>query len=96
MGTKYGGVNLTGFSNEEYDAACSRQLSAGLNADAFNADNQITQKIFNEELPVLPLFYHLKVMAARTDLCGVTLDVSSRSGIKTLELYDLSATGTCQ
>ena len=65
VGTKYGGVNLTGFSNEDYDAACSRQLSAGLNTDAFSADNQITQQIFNAELPVLPLFYHLKVMAAR-------------------------------
>jgi len=96
VGTKYGGVNLTGFSNEDYDAACSRQLSAGLNVEAFNADNQFTQQIFNAELPVLPLFYHLKVMAARTDLCGVSLDVSSRSGIKNLETFDLSATGNCQ
>ena len=56
-------------------------------------DNQITQQIFNTELPVLPLFYHLKVMAARPDLCGVSLDVSARSGIKALEGYDLSQQG---
>lgn len=96
LGTKFGGVNISGYKNEEYDAACSRMLSAGLNTEAFAADNQKTQQLIADELPVLPLFYHLKVMAARPDLCGVSLDVSSRSGVKNLELFDLSATGTCQ
>jgi peptide/nickel transport system substrate-binding protein len=95
LGTKYGGVNLTGFSNEEYDAACSRQLSAGLNLSAFAQDNHTTQWIFNDELPVLPLFYHLKLMAARPDLCGVSLDVTARSGIKSLEQFDLASNGSC-
>jgi peptide/nickel transport system substrate-binding protein len=96
LGTKFGGVNISGYKNEEYDAACSRMLSAGLNTEAFAADNQKTQQLIADELPVLPLFYHLKVMAARPDLCGVALDVSARSGVKNLELFDLSATGTCQ
>jgi peptide/nickel transport system substrate-binding protein len=95
VGAKYGGVNLTGYSNADYDAACSRQLSAGLDSTAFDSDNRLTQTIFNDDLPVLPLFYHLKVMAARPDLCGVSLDVSARSGINSLESYYLSATGTC-
>ena len=95
VGAKYGGVNLTGYSNADYDAACSRQLSAGLDTAAFDADNRLTQTIFNDDLPVLPLFYHLKVMAARPDLCGVSLDVSARSSINALESYYLSATGTC-
>jgi len=95
VGTKYGGVNLTGFSSKEYDAACSNQLAAGLNMLAFATDNHITQQIFNDELPVLPLFYHLKVMAARPDLCGVSLDVTARSGIKALEEFKLSETGIC-
>ena len=62
---------------------------------AFATDNHITQQIFNDELPVLPLFYHLKVMAARPDLCGVSLDVTARSGIKALEEFKLSETGIC-
>lgn len=95
VGTKYGGVNLTGFSNKEYDTACNNQLAAGLNLLAFAADNHITQQIFNDEMPVLPLFYHLKVMAARPDLCGVNLDVTARSGIKDLEGFNLSETGSC-
>jgi peptide/nickel transport system substrate-binding protein len=95
VGTKYGGVNLTGFSNKEYDTACSNQLAAGLNMMAFAADNDMTQRIFNDELPVLPLFYHLKLMAARPDLCGVSLDVTARSGIKGLEGFSISETGSC-
>lgn len=95
VGTRYGGVNLTGFSNKEYDTACSLQLTAGLDAQSFTDANQVTQTFFNQELPVLPLFYHVKVMAARTDLCGISLDVSARSGIKALETYDLAESGTC-
>ena len=95
VGTKFGGVNLTGFSNPDYDAACSRQLTAGLDATAFSADNQVTQALFNEELPVLPLFYHVKVMAASPDLCGVSLDVSARSGLQSLEGFELSTTTSC-
>ncbi len=95
VGTKYGGVNLTGYSNDDYDAACSSQLAAGLNSTAFDTENTLTQHIFNDDLPVIPLFYHLKVMAARPDLCGVSLDVSARSGIKSLEMFNLSSTGTC-
>ena len=96
IGTKYGGVNLTGYSNAEYDAACSLQLAAGLDAEAFATANATTQMLFNQDLPVLPLFYHVKVMAARPDLCGVSLDVTARSGIRTIESYRLSDSGTCQ
>ncbi len=96
IGTKYGGVNLTGYSNAEYDAACSLQLTAGLDTQAFMKASAITQMLFNEDLPVLPLFYHLKVMAARPDLCGVSLDVTARSGIRTIESFRLSDSGSCQ
>jgi peptide/nickel transport system substrate-binding protein len=94
LGTKFGGVNITGYENEEYDTACSRMLSPGLDVAAFSNGNETTQKLFADDLPVLPLFYHLKVMAARVDLCGVALDVSARSGINGLEGYNLT-TGAC-
>jgi peptide/nickel transport system substrate-binding protein len=95
LGTKYGGVNITGYKNQSYDDACSRLLSAGLNKTAFDADNTVTQTLMAEELPVIPLFYHLKIMAARPDLCGLSLDVSARSPLNNIETYDLTE-GTCQ
>jgi peptide/nickel transport system substrate-binding protein len=94
LGTKFGGVNIPGYENDVYDTACSRMFSTGLDTAAFTSDNETTQRLIAEDLPVLPLFYHLKVMAARVDLCGVSLDVSARSGINHLESYSLTA-GTC-
>jgi len=94
LGTKFGGVNITGYENDVYDTACSRMFSTGLDTAAFTSGNETTQRLIAEDLPVLPLFYHLKVMAARVDLCGVSLDVSARSGINHLESYS-QTTGTC-
>ncbi len=93
LGTKYGGVNITGYSNEEYDAACSSALTSGLNTELFKSSNQRMQEILAEELPVLPLFYHIKAMVSRPDLCGLELDVTSRSSLKSIE--NLSTSSTC-
>ncbi|KAF0110901.1 MAG: peptide/nickel transport system substrate-binding protein [Chloroflexi bacterium] len=85
LGTKYGGVNFTGYSNKDYDKACSNLLSAGVDINTFNTNNQETQRLIAEELPVLPLFYHVKTMVSRVDLCGLSLDASSRSPMNTVE-----------
>ncbi len=90
LGTKYGGVNLTGFSNEEYDAVCTQSLTAGLDKDLFIASAQRVQDILADEVPVLPLFYHVKVVVSRPDLCGLQFDVSSRSALKDIEEYQIS------
>ena len=37
LGTKYGGVNLTGYSNADYDTACSAMLNAGLGCRYFQS-----------------------------------------------------------
>ncbi len=88
LGTKFGGVNFGGYSNPAYDAACSSQLSAGLSADEFQSANLAVQQILFGDLPVIPLFYHVHVLATRPDLCGASLDVSSRSGLKNIESYN--------
>lgn len=90
LGTRYGGVNFSGFSNEEYDTACESVLSAGLNRELVTSQNERTQEILMEDLPVLPLFFHIKAMVSRPDLCGVKLDVSSRSALKDIESYMLA------
>lgn len=92
LGTKYGGANLTGYANAEYDAACDTLLSAGLDEESLKAANQQTQQILANDLPVLPLFYHIKAMVSRVDLCGLTLDTSSRSALSQIENLELSTT----
>jgi peptide/nickel transport system substrate-binding protein len=85
LGTKYAGINITGYSNEEYDLACASLLSAGLDDESIRANNRITQQRFADDLPVLPLFYQVKVMVSRVDLCGLDLDTSSRSPLSQIE-----------
>jgi len=88
LGTKFGGVNFGGYSSGEYDAACTALLSSGLSTESFQAANLLTQQILHDDLPVIPLFYHVHVLATRPDLCGASLDVSSRSGVKDIEVFD--------
>jgi len=92
LGTQYGGINLTGYSNPEYDAYCSAMLNAGLDVDTFNQNNQFTQQILTNDLPMLPLFYQIKAMASRVDLCGILLDTSARSGLNNIESLEISET----
>ena len=90
LGTKYGGVNLTGYSNEEYDQVCANLLSTGLNADLFLSNSLRTQEILAAELPILPLFYHVKAIVSRPDLCGFSMDSTSRSPFRMLETLDVA------
>ena len=48
------GANITGYSNEIYDQTCQQAQKAAL--DDTEAQAEI-QRLFNEELPVLPLYY---------------------------------------
>lgn len=90
LGTRYGGVNITGWSNDEYDTACETALAAGLDRELLQSQNQRMQEILMTELPVIPLFFHVKVMVARPDLCGLDLDVTSRSALKDIEQLTLA------
>ncbi|PKN99643.1 MAG: hypothetical protein CVU42_06525 [Chloroflexi bacterium HGW-Chloroflexi-4] len=92
LGQHYGGLNLTGYSNLDYDAYCSAILNAGLDATIFNQNNQFTQQTLANDLPMLPLFYQIKAMASRVDLCGLSLDTSARSGLVNIEGIEISQT----
>jgi len=88
-GTKYGGLNITGYSNAAYDAACSVQLSSGRDKTGMLAANTEAINILANDLPVLPLFYNIKIMVSRPDLCGLTIDSTSRSGLREIEGLDV-------
>lgn len=90
LGSRYGGLNITGWSNDEYDAACAQAFSAGLNRELVVSQNQRMQEILMEELPVIPLFFHVKTMASRPDLCGLEFDVTARSPLKDIETFTLA------
>lgn len=93
LGTKYGGVNLTGYSNDTYDQACEAYLTAGLDTQAAATANQGALMQLATDVPFIPLYFKTHMMISRPDLCGLSFDVSSRSGLKNIESFSL---GTCK
>ena len=86
------GANLSGYSNAAFDIAC-RDAQQSLPDDlSFRENYQLTQSIFAEELPSVPLFAHLRVAVARPDMCGFSLDPSSDSALWNIENFDY---GSC-
>ncbi len=68
----WGGVNASGFTNHEFDAACENALYSLPDAPQHRAEHFQAQEIFAAELPALPLYLHFNVSVARPDLCNFT------------------------
>jgi len=87
------GTNTSGFTNAEFDAAC-KTSSISLPDEAAYADShRLAQDIFSANLPAIPLYFHLKVAAARPDFCNFSLD-STANPLWNLEAFDYGT--TCQ
>jgi peptide/nickel transport system substrate-binding protein len=87
------GANVTGYNNPAFDAACTAAAWARPDQSDYAVRNQAAEKLFAEELPVIPLYYQLKVAISRPDLCGLTLDLTARSLIPNLEELDYGKCG---
>ena len=82
------GTNISGYTNPAYDAACLSARGVLAGEAAYAASYRNTQAIFAEDLPIVPLYWRLKVAAARLDLCNFDLDPSAASDLWNLELFD--------
>jgi peptide/nickel transport system substrate-binding protein len=90
------GVNLTGFQDADFDRACAGALTAFSNPDTLAGQAAVTaaEKVFAEQLPVLPLFFQLHIAITRPELCGLSLDPTARSLLWNLEEFEFSS--SCQ
>jgi peptide/nickel transport system substrate-binding protein len=75
----WGGWNLTGWHNPEYDVACKLARNALPGQDDYGTNHHIAQRIFAQELPVIPLFSKQEIFASRPDLCGMEFGDISQS-----------------
>ncbi len=71
------GTNVTGYKNPDFDAACHAAQLALPGEQAFTDAYHQAQAIFASTLPSIPLYYRIKVAAARTDICHFDLDPSA-------------------
>ncbi len=81
----WGGANASGYSNQDFDRTCNRALSTLPEQPDHKAAHQLAQSIFAEDLPALPLYLHIKMVAINPQVCGISLDPSSDSALWNLE-----------
>lgn len=84
----WAGANASGYSNLAFDQACAQARYSLPDNPAYLPAHQEAQKIFAEDLPVLPLYLHPRWLAARPDLCGLVVDPSVESALWNLEALD--------
>jgi peptide/nickel transport system substrate-binding protein len=82
------GANNPGFTDEEYDRACNIAFNTLPGQAEHEAAHLEAQRIFAEQLPVLPLFSGPLVTAYRPDLCGLIMDPSNESELWNIEEFD--------
>jgi peptide/nickel transport system substrate-binding protein len=83
----WGGWNLTGWSDPEFDAACESALNSLPGEAAYAEAHADAQAIFAEQLPSLPLFQPGEFIVSRPDFCG--LDSAASPTL----LYDIESYG---
>ena len=84
------GLNVSGYKNPDYDAACNAARASLPSEKSYTDSYHQAQAIFASELPSIPLYYRLKVAAARPDLCHFGLD-SSANPLWNIEAFDMGA-----
>ncbi len=88
LGEKFGGANITGYSNTEFDTVCRESLAGGMITSALPEAARKAMELLAADSPDIPLFYQPKIVISRSDLCGLAMDISSRSEFWDLENLD--------
>jgi peptide/nickel transport system substrate-binding protein len=80
--------NNPGYSSAEYDAACQAALNALPGTDDYARFYGEAQRIFSNDLPVLPLYFVPKAVAVRPGVSGVVLDPGEFLELWNIESFD--------
>ena len=84
----WGGTNLSGYFNPEFDRACIAARSSLEDQKIYTTNHKKAQSIFASDLPAVPLYFHLKMAAARPDMCGFLVDPTTDSVLWHVEFFD--------
>jgi peptide/nickel transport system substrate-binding protein len=83
----WGGQNQTGFAMKEYDDACNLAITSLPGQPGYEEGHLESQRIFGENLPVVPLFLRLKLAATRPDMCNFFMDPTANSEMWNIEEF---------
>jgi peptide/nickel transport system substrate-binding protein len=82
------GVNVSGYSNSDYDIACKHAMHILPDKPEQTDAYAQVQVLFANDLPSVPLYQRIKVVATRKDLCNFSLDAFSTNDLWDIEEID--------
>jgi peptide/nickel transport system substrate-binding protein len=82
-------INVAGYANPEYDAACLAAVRALPGTAAYDRYHQQTQVLLSEDLPALPLFVWPRIAVATPKVRNFGMDPTSESELCLLEMLDV-------
>lgn len=82
------GQNNTGFVNIDYDEACNQAFNYLPGHPEHLPAHLEAQRIFAEQLPVVPLTLVNKLAATRPDMCNFIMDPTNNSDFWNIEEFD--------
>ncbi|MDX1413964.1 MAG: ABC transporter substrate-binding protein [Candidatus Promineifilaceae bacterium] len=82
-------INVTGWSNEAFDAACGTALAELPGGDNYEALQQEALRIFARELPAIPLITNARFAAVRPWVENVQLDSAQESLLWNVHEWDV-------
>ncbi|MCC6601874.1 MAG: peptide ABC transporter substrate-binding protein [Anaerolineae bacterium] len=85
----WGASNNTGWSNEAFDLACNTALSSLPGTPEYEESHKEAQRIFSQEVPVIPAFLRLIVAAARPNVVGFGVDPTGGTELQNIYQFDL-------
>lgn len=85
----WGATNNTGWSNEAFDQACNTALSSLPGTPEYEESHKEAQRIFSQEVPVIPAFLRLIVAAARPNVIGFGVDPTGGTELQNIYQFDL-------
>ncbi|MEZ4517800.1 MAG: peptide ABC transporter substrate-binding protein [Chloroflexota bacterium] len=78
------GRNNSGYSSAEFDTACRTALNSLPGTPTYTENHMEAQRIFAQDMPIIPLFLRLKVAATRPEVINFNIDPTQVS-----ELYNV-------
>lgn len=88
------GVNVSGWSNEAYDAACRAALALLPGEPGYVEAHQEAMRVFARELPAMPLFTRMRLAATTPDVLNFRLDPTQPSELWNAHELDLLLDGS--
>jgi peptide/nickel transport system substrate-binding protein len=85
------GTNVGAYKNPSFDTACATAQLSLPDDPAYVQNYQLTQTLFSQELPAIPLYNRIETAAARFDFCNFSLDPTAASDLFSIETFDYGA-----